>query len=68
MKHPDATLYKQLTYQEALDKELGVMDLTAFCQCRDHDLAIRVFNINKPNILLQIVTSREEGTLVENVK
>lgn len=68
MRNPQATLYKHLTYQEALDKELGVMDLTAFCQCRDHDLAIRVFNINKPGILLQVVTSEDEGTLVEKEK
>lgn len=63
-----AKLYKHLTYQEALERELGVMDLTAFCQCRDHGLAIRVFNITKPGILLKIVTSKDDGTLVEGEK
>ena len=61
---PHAKLYKQLTYQEALDKELAVMDLAAFCQCRDHDMPLRVFNINKPGALLRVVLSEEDGTLV----
>lgn len=64
--NPEAELYRHITYQQALDKELGVMDLAAFCQCRDHDLAIRVFNINKPGNLLRVVTSTEEGTRVDS--
>lgn len=63
-KHANAVLYQRLTYQEALERELGVMDLTAFCQCRDHNLPIRVFNINKPGILSRIVSGADEGTLV----
>ena len=47
-----------------LDKELGVMDLSAFCQCRDYNLPIRVFNIKKPNALLNILNGEDEGTLV----
>jgi len=68
VRDPHAKLYKYLTYQEALERELGVMDLTAFCQCRDHGLPIRVFNINKPGILLDIIKSEDEGTLVEGDK
>lgn len=64
-RDPKATRYQHLTYQEALEKELGVMDLTAFCQCRDHNLAIRVFNINMPGIMLRIITGANEGTLVD---
>lgn len=64
--NPTAKFYSHLTYQQALDEELGVMDLAAFCQCRDHHLPIRVFNITKPNILLNIVTSLKEGTLVNS--
>lgn len=60
----NATLYDTLSYQEALDKELGVMDLSAFCQCRDYDMPIRVFNINKPKALYRIMTGEHEGTLV----
>lgn len=63
--NPMAMLYERITYTEALDKELGVMDLSAFCQCRDHNMAIRVFNINKSKALLRIVTGENEGTLVE---
>ena len=64
-KNPNATLYKKLAFQEALEKELAVMDLAAFCQCRDHDMPLRVFNINKPGALLRVVMGEEEGTLVE---
>lgn len=64
-KDPTATRYEHLTYKEALDKELAVMDLASFCQCRDHKMKIRVFNINNPNALLRIVLGENEGTLVE---
>lgn len=62
---PSATLYERITYTKALEKELGVMDLSAFCQCRDHNMALRVFNINNPGALLRIVQGQPEGTLVE---
>jgi uridylate kinase len=64
-KHPDATRYTVLSFKEALEKELGVMDLTAFCQCRDHNMKIRVFSIKKPGALLRVVLGDDEGTLVE---
>ena len=64
--HPDATLYDTLSYEEALEKELAVMDLSAFCQCRDHGMAIRVFNMKKPGALLRVVKGESEGTLVTN--
>lgn len=65
-KNPDAKRYPFLTYDEALSKELGVMDLTAFCQCRDHNMKIRVFNLQKPGALQRIVLGEDEGTLVAN--
>lgn len=64
-KNPNAKLYKRLTYQEALEKELAIMDLTAFYQCRDHNIPLRVFNINKPGTLLRVIIGTEEGTLVD---
>lgn len=64
-RDPKATLYHHVTFQEALEKQLGVMDLTAFSQCKEHNLAIRVFNITKPGNLLKVVTSLNEGTLVD---
>lgn len=63
-KFPDAKLYKHLTYQEALERELGVMDLTAFCQCRDYNMPIRVFRMSKPGALMSVVMGEDEGTLV----
>ncbi len=63
--NPMAMLYERITFANALEKELGVMDLTAFCQCRDHNMPIRVFNINNYNALLRIVKGQNEGTLVE---
>jgi uridylate kinase len=64
-KDPDARLYRTLSFQEALEKELAVMDLAAFCQCRDHGMPLRVFNINKPGALLRVVMGEDEGTAVE---
>jgi len=63
-KDPHAERYRHLTYAQALEKELGVMDLSAFCQCRDYDVDIRVFNIHKPGALLRVITGADEGTIV----
>lgn len=63
-KDPTATRYSHLTYDEALSKELGIMDLQAFCQCRDHNVKLKVFNIQRPGALLQVVQRDDEGTLV----
>ena len=64
--NPQAELYNRVSFQEALSKELGIMDLVAFCQCRDHDIPIRVFNISKSNNLVKVVSSEDIGTIVEN--
>lgn len=65
-KDPNAKLYRHLTFQEALSKELAVMDLAAFCQCRDYNMPLRIFNINKPGAMMRVITGKEEGTTVEN--
>lgn len=59
-----AKLYTQLTYDEALKRELRIMDISAFSQCKDAKLPIRVFNLNKHGALLRIARGEEEGTLV----
>lgn len=64
-KNPKAVCYKTVTFKEALQKELGVMDLAAFTQCRDHNMKIRVFNMNKPGALMRVILGEDEGTLVE---
>jgi uridylate kinase len=64
--HPEATRYERLTYEEALEKELAVMDLAAFCQCRDYNMPLCVFNMQKPGALLRVITGQPEGTQVTN--
>ena len=63
-KHDDAVKYDQLTFDEVLDKKLGVMDLTAICLCRDHQVPLQVFDMNKPGALLSVVMGKPEGTRV----
>ncbi|MFK7976586.1 MAG: UMP kinase [Halioglobus sp.] len=65
MKDSGAVKYDRLTYDEVLDKKLGVMDLTAICLCRDHGMPVRVFEMEKTGALLNIVRGGEEGTLIE---
>ena len=67
-KDPEATLYKTLTYNEVLEKELKVMDLSAFTLARDHSLPIRVFNMNKPGCLKRVVLGEDEGTLITHAE
>ena len=62
---PDAVKYDVLTYDEVLDKKLGVMDLTAICLVRDHDMPVRVFNMSQRGALLSIVRGGDEGTLIQ---
>ena len=64
-KDPAATKYDRLSYDEVLDKKLGVMDLTAICLCRDHKMPLRVFEMEKAGALLNIVVGGDEGTLIE---
>ena len=65
MKFPDAIRYDRLSYDEVLDKKLEVMDLTAICLCRDHDMPVRVFEMEKRGALLNIVRGGNEGTLIQ---
>ena len=60
-----AILYDRLTYDEVLDKKLGVMDLTAICMCREHGMPLRVFRMGKPGALLKLVMGGNVGTLIE---
>lgn len=65
-QNKQAKMYKRLTYKEAIDKELAVMDLAAFSHCRDYNLTLRVFNFHKPGALSKIIVGDDEGTLVIN--
>jgi len=64
MRDPNAVKYDSITFDEALDQKLGVMDLTAICLCRDHNLPLRVFAMEKQGALLSIIVGANEGTLV----
>ncbi|WP_100655887.1 UMP kinase [Alteromonas flava] len=66
VKNPDAVLYDQIGYNDVLEKELKVMDLAAFTLARDHNLPIRVFNMNKPGCLKRVVMGESDGTLIAN--
>lgn len=65
MKDSSAVRYQNLSYDEVLDKKLEVMDLTAICLCRDHDMPVRVFEMEKKGALLNIVRGGDEGTLIQ---
>jgi uridylate kinase len=64
--HPDAMRYQRLTFDEAIVKNLKVMDATALTLCRDQNLPINVFSIFKPSGLKRVVLGEDEGTLVHN--
>lgn len=63
-KVPDATRYDQISFDEAMAKNLGIMDATAFALCRDQHLPIKVFSILKDGALKRVVMGEDEGTLV----
>ncbi|MDH5205114.1 MAG: UMP kinase [Hylemonella sp.] len=63
-KDATATRYAKLTFDEAMVKNLGIMDATAFALCRDQKLPIKVFSIFKHGALKRVVMGEDEGTLV----
>ena len=63
--NPDAIKFDKLSYDDIIEKKLGVMDLTAICLSRDHKIPIKVFNMGKPGALLDNVMGRADGTLIE---
>lgn len=65
-KNSYSCCYKRITYKEILQRQLAFMDLGAVIQAREHNLKIIVFNINKPDSLLNIIYGKEEGTIVES--
>jgi uridylate kinase len=65
MKDPNATLYSRLTYDEALDQRLNVMDATALVLCRDHRMPLRVMNVFEPGAVMRLVQGEDIGSLIE---
>lgn len=64
-KHPDAVKYEKLSYDEAYEKNLNVMDMTAFTLCKENNLPILVFNVNIKGNLSAILKGENIGTTVE---
>ena len=65
VKNPDATLYSRISFDEAIDQRLNVMDATALVLCRDHKLPLRVVNIFDKGAIKRLVMGDDIGTLVE---
>ena len=63
-KDPSAERYSRISFDEAMAKNLGIMDATAFALCRDQKLPIKVFSIVKPGAMKAVIMGEDEGTLV----
>jgi uridylate kinase len=64
LKHPKARRYAQISYLEALQRQLKVMDSTAFSLCMDNRMPIIVFDLFKPGNLRRVILGEKVGTLV----
>lgn len=64
-KDKNAKFYSKLTYDEALDQRLNVMDATALVLCRDNDLPMRVMNIFESGAIMRLMQGEELGSLIE---
>ncbi len=64
-KVKNARFYKKLTYDEALDQRLNVMDTTALVLCRDNDLPMRVMNIFESGSIMRLMQGEDIGSLIE---
>lgn len=64
MLEPDAQRFDSLSYDEVIVRDLKVMDLTAICLCRDHDMPLVVFDMNEPGVLTRFVDGETVGTRI----
>ena len=64
-KDPDAVKYEELSFDEALQKELRILDLTAFTMCKENKLPIIVFDMNTRGNLKRLISGEKVGTLVK---
>jgi uridylate kinase len=65
-QHSDAQFFADLTYDEVLKRELGVMDLTAITLCKENKLPVRVFNVTKAGTMCSAALGEAIGTLIHN--
>jgi uridylate kinase len=64
-KDPKATRYDEITFTEALQKELRILDLTAFTMCKENKMPIIVFDMNQKGNLMRLISGEKVGTLVK---
>ncbi|MEX1016773.1 MAG: UMP kinase [Phycisphaeraceae bacterium] len=64
-QHPDAKRYTTLTFREAIERQLKVMDLTAFSMCMERNIPVVVFNMKEPGHIAEVVRGQNHGTRVE---
>ena len=64
MKHADAVRYERISYDEVLQKSLGVMDSTSIAMCRDNRLPIQVFNLNTEGNIMRMALGEPVGTII----
>ncbi|MCF7832728.1 MAG: UMP kinase [Candidatus Marinimicrobia bacterium] len=64
MEDPSASRYDTVSYNEAIDKNLRIMDMSAMALCRDNVMPIKVFNFTKAGELLRVVSGQSVGTLI----
>jgi uridylate kinase len=64
-KDPNATRYTTISFQDAYEKGLNIMDMTAFTLCQENNLPIIVFDMNKSGNLLSILQGKGSGTLIK---
>ena len=64
-KFPDAVKFDRISYLDALERRLAVMDSTAFSLCMDNRIPIIVFNMNKPGNIRLVVEGQKIGTVVK---
>lgn len=65
VKNASAVKFDELSYDEVLSRKLEVMDLTAICLTRDHNMPVRVFEMERSGALVNIVVGGSEGTLIK---
>lgn len=63
-KDASATKFEKISFNEVYERELKIMDMTAFTMCKENEIPLRVFDMNKPGNLKKIIQGEEIGTLV----
>ena len=63
-KNKDAKMFSEVSFSEALENNLKIMDMTAFALCRENKIPVIVFNMDKPGNFLKVVSGEKTGTIV----